>query len=113
MEKSKVDMFLSMNAENFEPQDLMAMRDKLEKIDDAKFLVIQGAEFQKPSTIFLIAILLGWERFWLDDVALGIVKIISLFFCIGVIWWVIDIFSAKERAKKYNFKKFVQLTSFI
>jgi len=111
MEKSKIDMFISMNAENFEPQDLMVVRDKLENIDDEKFLIIQGAEFQKPATIFLIAILLGWERFWLDDVTLGVVKIVTCYGC--MIWWIVDIFSAKERAKKYNFKKFVQLTSFI
>ena len=111
MEKSKIDMFLSMNAENFEPQDLMVIRDKLEKIDDAKFLIVQGTQFQKPETIFLIAILLGWERFWLDDVALGVVKLLTCYGCF--IWWIVDIFSAKERAKKYNFKKFVQLTSFI
>jgi hypothetical protein len=111
MEKAKIDMFIGMNSENFEPQDLMAIRDKLEKIDDGKFLVIQGAEFQKPSTIFLIALLLGWERFWLDDVALGILKIVTCYGCF--IWWIVDIFSAKERAKKYNFKKFVQLSSFI
>lgn len=111
MEKSKIDMFVSMNSENFEPQDLIAVREKLEKMDDQSFMIIQTAAFQKPSNIFLIAILLGWERFWLDDVTLGIVKILTCYGC--MIWWLVDIFSAKERAKKYNFKKFVQLTSFI
>jgi len=111
MEKSKIDMFISMNNDNFLPQDLMAVRDKLEKIEDDKFLIIQAAEFQKPSTIFLISLILGWERFWLDDVTMGIVKIITGMGC--GIWWLIDIFSAKERAKKYNFNKFVKLTTFI
>jgi len=111
MEKSKVDMFIGMNVENFNPQDLMVIKEKLEELNDDKFFMIQGTEFQKPSTILLIAILLGWERFWLDDIALGIVKIVTLYGC--GIWWLIDIFSAKERAKKYNFRKFTNLTSFI
>lgn len=111
MEKQKVDMFIGMNAENFTPQDLMIIKEKLEKMEDDKLFLIQGTEFQKPSTIFLIAILLGWERFWLDDVGLGIVKIITFYGCF--IWWLVDIFSAKERAKKYNFKKFTQATSFM
>jgi DNA topoisomerase-2 len=34
MEKSKVDMFIGMNAENFNPQDLMIIKDKLEKMED-------------------------------------------------------------------------------
>ena len=84
MEKSKVDMYIGLNAENFNPQDLMVIKDKLEKMDDDKFYLIQGIELQKPSTIFLIAILLGWERFWLDDVGLGILKIITFYGCL--IW---------------------------
>ena len=111
MEKSKVDMFIGMNAENFNPQNLMMIKEKLEKMEDDKFYILQGTEFQKPSTIFLIAILLGLERFWLDDVALGILKIVTGWGC--GIWWLVDIISAKERAKKYNFKKFTQVTSFM
>ena len=111
MEKRKVDIFISMNAENFTLQDLMIIKEKLEKMEDDKLFLIQGIEFQKPSTIFLIAVLLGWERFWLDDVGLGIVKVLTFYGCL--IWWLVDIFSAKERAKKYNFKKFTQAMSFM
>jgi hypothetical protein len=73
--------------------------------------MLQGAEFQKPSTIFLIALLLGWERFWLDDTAMSVVKIITFGGC--GIWWLVDVISAKDRAKKFNMKKFVQITSFL
>ncbi|MCK9617607.1 MAG: TM2 domain-containing protein [Lentimicrobiaceae bacterium] len=111
MEKSKVDMFIGMNAENFNPQDIMVIKERLEKMDDDKFYLIQCTEFQKPSIILIIAILLGWERFWLDDMGLGIVKILTCYGC--GIWWLIDIISAKERTKKYNFKIFVQKTSFL
>ena len=79
MEKSKVDMYIGLNAESFKPQDLMVIKDKLEKMDDDKFYLIQGIELQKPSTIFLIAIILGWERFWLGDVGLGILKIVTFY----------------------------------
>ena len=102
-------MFIGLNTENFHAYDLKMMREKLEKMEDEQFFMVQGSEFQKPSTIFLIAILLGWERFWLDDIALGIVKMATFNGC--MIWYIIDIFSAKDRAKSYNFKKFTQLTS--
>jgi hypothetical protein len=111
MEKSQVNMWLSMNAENFNPHDLMVIREKLEKLDEDKIFLIQSADFQKPSTILVIAILLGWERFWLDDMALGIVKIVTCYGCL--IWWLIDIFTAKDRAKEYNFRKFMQFVSFV
>ena len=105
MEQQKIDMFVGLNVENFNPQDLMTIRQKLEQMDDSKFFLIQGTEYQKPTTILLIAILLGWERFWLDDIGLGILKIVTCYGCL--IWWLVDIFTAKDRAKKYNFKKFL------
>lgn len=108
MEQQKVDMFIGLNHENFNPQDLTAIKQKLEEMDDSKFYLIQGITFQKPSTILLIAILLGWERFWLDDVGLGILKILTCYGC--GIWWLIDIFTATDRAKKYNYKKFMETT---
>ncbi len=111
MEKSQVNTWLSINAENFAPQDLMIIKEKLEQMEDDKLFLLQGASFQKPSMILLIAVLLGWERFWLDDIALGVVKIITCYGC--GIWWLIDIFSAKSRAQKYNFQQFLKYTSLI
>jgi hypothetical protein len=111
MEQQKVDMFIGLNNENFKPCDLVVIKQKLEQMDDAKFFLIQGTTFQKPSTILLIAILLGWERFWLEETGLGILKVVTCYGCL--IWWLVDIFSAKDRAKAYNFKKFTQATMMI
>ncbi|MDR0833873.1 MAG: YIP1 family protein [Candidatus Symbiothrix sp.] len=80
-------------------------------MDDTQMMYLQSVSFQKPSTIFLIAILLGWERFFLDDIVLGIIKVITGYGC--GIWWLIDIFSAKKRAQKYNFEQFQKATVFV
>lgn len=103
MEKEKIDMFLGLNAENFEPQDLTIIKEKLEKIDDSKFYLVQSVSFQKPSTIFIIALVFGCERFLLDEIGMGILKLLTCYGC--GLWWLIDLFTAKSRAKKYNFKK--------
>ena len=108
MDQQKVDMFIGLNNEDFNPIDLMTVKQKLEQMDDSKFFLIQGTTFQKPTTIFLIAILLGWERFWLEETGLGILKIVTCYCCF--IWWLVDIFTAKDRARKYNFKKFMNAT---
>lgn len=108
MEKNQVNMWLSMNADKFNLQDLMYIRNTLEGISNEQMMLLQGVELKKPSTIFLIAILLGWERFFLNDFALGIVKVITGYGC--GIWWLIDIFSAKKRAQKYNFQQFQKAT---
>lgn len=104
MEKSKVDMFLVLNAANFDVSDLPLIKDRLEKLSDEKFFMIQSIQFQKPDTIFLIAILLGWERFWLNDIGLGILKVVTCYGCF--VWWLIDIISAKDRTYKYNMNEF-------
>ena len=109
MDNNQVNFWLGVNTENFNPTDLPAIKATLEQMDNNQMMFLQSAEFKKPSTIFLIAFLLGWERFFLGDVGLGIVKVITAYGC--GIWWLIDIFTAKERAKKYNFQQFQKVTS--
>lgn len=111
MEKSKIDMFIIVNAENFNPQDLLIIKEKLETMSDDQLFLIQSADYQKPSFILMIAILLGWERFWLGEIGLGLLKILTCYGCF--IWWFVDIFTAKARAKEYNFMKFKQITSYL
>jgi len=110
MDSNQINFWLSVNAEKFAPESLPVIKSKLEQMDDSQMMYLQSASFQKPSTILLIAILLGWERFWLHDIALGIVKIITGYGC--GIWWLIDIFTAKKRTFKYNFEQFQKATAF-
>ena len=110
MEKSKIDMFIGTNAESFYPQDLAAIRDRLERLDDDKFYLVAGVTLWKPTTILLIAIFLGWERFFLDDIALGVIKVVTCYGC--GIWWLIDLFTAQDRAKRYNYAKVMQVLAY-
>jgi len=109
MDTNQVNFWLATNAENFAPETLPVIKSKLEEIDNNQLLYLANASFQKPSTILLISIFLGWERFFLDDIALGIVKIITCYGC--GIWWLIDIFSARKRALQYNFQQFQKFTT--
>jgi hypothetical protein len=111
MQKDKVDLFLALNGNCFQPFNLMMVKEKLEKLEDDKFYLIQSMQFQKPDTIFLIAILFGVERFFLDDATKGVLKLITCYGCF--VWWLLDIFSAKERACQYNFDLFNRTLSFI
>ena len=79
---------------------------KLAEIDDAKAAPMISLNLQKPTLMLIIAILLGWERFFLDDIGLGVVKVITCYGC--GIWWLIDIFSAQKRTYAYNYKKFCE-----
>ena len=107
MDSNQVNFWLSINAECFAPEALQTIKSNLEQMNDNQMMYLQNASFEKPSTILLIAIFLGWERFWLNDIALGIVKIITAYGC--GIWWLADIFTAKKRAQIYNFQQFQKL----
>jgi TM2 domain-containing membrane protein YozV len=59
----------------------------------------------------LVAVFLGWDRFFLGDVGMGVLKILT---CYGFwIWWIIDMFTATERTKRYNYKKFMEAAAFM
>ena len=66
--------------------------------------MLMSLNLQKPTIMLIIAIALGWERFFLDDMVLGAIKVITCYGC--GIWWLIDIFSAQRRTYEYNYRKF-------
>ena len=104
MKPELVQAFLMKNGECFDSYQIPEIQKELEAVDDNKSGLLMGLSLQKPNVILIIAILLGWDRFFLDDIGLGVVKVIT---CCGCgIWWLIDIFSAKKRTYEYNMKKF-------
>ena len=100
-------MFMMKNGECF---DMMAAQDvqkKLEELDDSKSGMLLSLNLQKPTIMLIIAIVLGWERFFLDDIGMGVVKVLTCYGC--GIWWLIDIFSAQRRTYAYNYRKFTEM----
>lgn len=74
--------------------------------------IMRSIPFRKPSTLQIISIFpgsLGVDRFYLGDIKMGILK----YFTFGGfgIWWLKDIFSAKERCRAYNCKKLMDAIS--
>ncbi|GHV02699.1 hypothetical protein FACS1894159_11640 [Bacteroidia bacterium] len=111
MEKQKIDFFLMSNADKFPPMAIPTIKDKLEKLDDDKLYLLQGGTLRNPTTILIIAILLGWDRFFLEDIGLGILKVLT---CYGFgIWGIIDMFTAMDRTRQFNYRKFIEMTSYM
>lgn len=107
MKPELVQAFLLKNGECFDMMALQEVQSKLSELDDSKSALLMGLSLQNPTLILIIAILLGWERFFLDDIGLGLVKVITCYGC--GIWWLIDIFSAQRRTYEYNYKKFIEV----
>ena len=104
MKPELVQSFIIQNGSCFNSYQLPQIQKTLEELDDSKAAIVMGRGYHSTTLMLVIAIVLGWERFFLDDVVLGIVKVLT---CYGFgIWWLIDLFSVTRRTQDYNFKKF-------
>lgn len=102
MEQSKIDIFMATNGEKLPMEKMDFIVERLKALPDDKFPVISYVDLKEPGTMLVISLLTGWDRFFLDDVGMGILKLIT---CNGLyIWWIVDLTTVKERVREYNFK---------
>lgn len=115
MEQLKVLKFLEDNKDYLFPNKQYA-EEELEQVlmvaPDEFEGIMRSIPFRKPSTLQIISIIpgsLGVDRFYLGDIKMGILK----YFTFGGfgIWWIKDIFSAKERCRIYNCRKLMDAIS--
>jgi TM2 domain len=74
-------------------------------LPDSKRMIFQsqyGSEKKDRGTAIILALFL-YDRIWLGDVGLGIMKLITLGGC--GIWGLVDLFTAGSRADDYNRRK--------
>jgi len=70
------------------------------------FMSQYNSEKKDRTTGLILAVLIGKfgvDRFYLDDIGLGILKFITLGGCL--IWWVVDWFTVQGRVDEYNRRK--------
>lgn len=109
LDRSKVDYFIATHASRFEPEVIGEVHDRVAAMNDDQFMILQSAgNFREPWLILAIAIV-GWDRFLLEDVGLGILKLIT-FGGLGL-WWLIDLFTVMGRTRRFNYRRFMQITS--
>ncbi len=74
----------------------------IRELDDNKKMMFhsQFAAARKDPGTGLILASLSYDRIWLGEVGLGIIKILTFSEC--GIWGLIDLFSAKSRCDDYN-----------
>jgi hypothetical protein len=74
-------------------------------LDDTKKMIFHQqyqSERKDPGTAVILALLM-YDRIWLGDIMLGILKIITCGGC--MIWLIVDLFTAKSRCDSYNRQK--------
>jgi len=101
-------MFLATSSSKFPGAKLMYMKERLEKLDDSKMMMIQSMEYKDPTTMLLISIFLGHfgvDRFMLGDIGMGVLKLLTLGLC-GILT-IVDWFSIQNKTREKNFETFM------
>ena len=103
MTREQIDQFMSVNGEKFSVEDQAAVLELLRNANADQASAIESASFKSPMAALMLAIFLGCygvDRFYLGSVGSGIAKLLLCGGCL--IWWIMDIISAKKRCYAKN-----------
>jgi TM2 domain-containing membrane protein YozV len=106
MDAQKVDMFLIANSKFFESHQIPYIHERILKMDDSKFIMLQSINFRDPTTMIIVSLIgghLGIDRFMLGETGLGIAKLLT---CGGLgIWAIVDWFLIMGHTREVNMQK--------
>lgn len=95
--------FILENKKNFRSNDLMTIRENLNKMSSKELMLLNDIEFKDPTISVVLSVLtggLGVDRFYIGDIGLGVAKLLTAG---GLgIWWLIDMFTISNKTKKNN-----------
>lgn len=104
-----IQSFILGNREKFPDYKIPEIEAMLNRVPEDKIFYFSALELKDPTMMLIIALVggsMGIDRFLLGDTTNGILKLILNLCLVGFIWVIIDIFTANQRTKDFNFKKF-------
>ena len=109
--KKRVQYFFMNNKKYLPENRIPQLRERMLTLNEEQLQSIECISFKDPTTLLIISIFIGAfgvDRFMLGDVGLGVAKLlITIFtlFCLGWIWWLIDLFFIMDKTREFNYKK--------
>ncbi|UKK69054.1 TM2 domain-containing protein [Prevotella communis] len=105
MTQEQIEKILTANKEKIATDSFDKIRERLANVDEGAG-ESAFSNLKSPTTAFLLSIIsisFGWDRLYLGDIGLAILKFCTCGGCL--IWGVTDWFTVKDRTKKINAKK--------
>ena len=115
--EKRVQRFLVENKKFLPQNSVLTVKEQLLKLTEEQLDQVEWIKFKDPTVMLIISIFLGGlgvDRFMLGDTTKGILKLIlTVFFFVGIIWWLIDLFSISDRTTDYNYNKFTETITYV
>ncbi len=106
LNEQAVDTYLVANQKYFPQEKILFLRNKLLELDEKRFSLLFALELRDPFVLIIVSIFLGQfgiDRFLLNDVTMGVLKLIT---CGGCgIWTIADWILIMDKTKKHNFDR--------
>lgn len=100
MTQEQIEQLIQANQGKISDDAIETIKERLLNIDEDTAYSIFG-DLKSPSTATLLAVIGPWDRlFYLNEIGMGVLKLLTCGGC--YIWWIIDIFTAGKRARKFN-----------
>lgn len=106
-----IKQFMFANVKKFPDYRIGEMRAMLENMDEQQVRSMVMTAYKSPETMLLISVLLGYlgiDRFLIDNIVEGVLKLVLTICCgLGLVWWIVDMFLIQNLTREYNFKQFM------
>lgn len=115
-QEQRVQRYLMTNRKFFPQERIEDIRSWLMTLNDSQLNSVECLKFKDPMIMLLISFLVGFlgvDRFMLGDTTNGALKLILNFLCVGVVWWLIDLFIITGKTTEYNYEQLKESSSFI
>lgn len=121
MDFKMIDYYFINNKDRFPAEKIPLIKQKIHEIDvrtggtmtDADIITVMDAvQTKTPTNMLLISIFLGgWgvDRFMMDEVGMGILKLLTGGVC-GVLW-LVDVIQISQKVREDNFNKLMAALS--
>ena len=111
MTEANVKLALTILANKVPEEKMLLLKNKLSDSTDEKLDEIMCLKLHNPSHILLFSVILGGfgvDRFMIDDIGLGVAKLLLNGITFGI-WQLVDIFFSYNKAKEKNFNSVMQI----
>ncbi|MFA7672831.1 MAG: TM2 domain-containing protein [Clostridia bacterium] len=106
----KANIFMMSNQKYFATDKLYEISERLNSMSDEQIRRFTYVEFKDPVTYLLISIFigeLGIDRFLMNDIGMGILKLLTGGLC-GILW-IYDICTIQTKVKEMNYAEFMKV----